>query len=173
MKRVILSTMVVLLSLTLVNSAFAFGGMRGHRPGGLKMLEMMKGELDLSEEQVANLRDLMVDHQKQEIELRSQIEVARLELEELMVADKPNKTAALKKVEEIGNFQTEIRKLDVGFRIEMKTILTPEQLEKWDQMRADRPRRGRHGLGPHGPGWGAPHGPGPHGRGWQPPRDTE
>ncbi len=139
---------ITLCILTVTMSASAFAQGKGKR-GGLQRVNMMKSELNLTDEQYDQIKTLTVEREKKAIDLRSQTELLQLELEEIMTADKPSKSAALKKVEQIGVVRTELQKLRVGYRIDLKNVLTPEQIEKMQELRLerrkDRPRGFRGG----------------------------
>lgn len=163
MKRLTVLTVFAVLIMA-VTAHFAYAqpgsGKRGkHHGEGLKQLEIWKDELNLTDAQYDQLKDMMVENEKEAIELRSQMEVLRLELEEIMTEDKPNKTEALKKVDELGTVRTKLQKLRVGLRIDMKNVLTDEQIDKLQELRAERRQdrwdnrgnRSRSGKGRHGP----------------------
>jgi hypothetical protein len=93
-----------------------------------------------------------------------------MDLQSLLREEKVDEKAIAAKLAEASAAQAALLKLRVDSALAMKRILTPEQLKKYSELRADRgrqhmgqrmrgmPRRapgamGR-GMGPHGPGPG-------------------
>jgi protein CpxP len=107
--------------------------------------ERVKTALGLTEEQVGRLRQIAVETEKSAVKTRAELAVRRIELRELLRADKPDREAVMKKVEEISDLRGQIMKQYVESMLALKTVLTPEQQQK---LRAFRARGGRTG------GWG-------------------
>jgi protein CpxP len=101
-----------------------FGPGHGH---GQRMMD----DLNLTTEQKEKLHDAMIAHQKEMIPLRADLKVARIELRE-MIRSNQSKSAIDAKVEAIGKLRTQIEKARVDNQLAMRSILTPEQLKKWD-----------------------------------------
>ncbi len=85
--------------------------------------------LDLSAEQQAEIRQIMLDSQKETLELRNQIQVKQLEMRELRLADELDMEQVNSKLEEIAALQVELRMKAVERQDKVKELLTPEQLE--------------------------------------------
>lgn len=131
-------------------------------------------ELGVTDDQVAELRDIAYKARLQTIKLRAESETARVELEQLMSADQPDEAAILKAVENAGRIETEIQKARVQETLRVRAMLGEEQVaklrnalcEQREERRGDRKacrgKWGGHGgkscpfMG--GPGMGAPGG---------------
>ncbi|MDD5638206.1 MAG: Spy/CpxP family protein refolding chaperone [Atribacterota bacterium] len=87
--------------------------------------------LDLSQEQVAEIRQMMLDFQKETLELRNQIQVKQLELKELRLAAEVDMEQVRSKLEEIADLQVELRMKAIEKQNKVKELLTPEQLENF------------------------------------------
>lgn len=126
-------------------------GMRehfGHR-GGDRMLAMLDNErartaLGFTDEQSNRLRQILVESQKSSLKLRADLGVRRIELRELMRADKPDRDAVMVKVQEISDLRGQMMKQRVDSLLSSKSLLTPEQQQK---IRSFMHRRGREGFG--------------------------
>ncbi|MFQ5677062.1 MAG: Spy/CpxP family protein refolding chaperone, partial [bacterium] len=108
---------------------------RHHRQGGLR-LEVLAEELALSDEQISQLEEQRLATAKSAIEMRSKIQVAELELRQLMKDGDENQI--INKVKEIGNLKTDLRLNRVEGQLAMKKVLTAEQLEKLESLRKER-----------------------------------
>jgi Spy/CpxP family protein refolding chaperone len=157
-----------------------FGGMRGRMRGrgdmrdgagmrgmGLsRMLQdpMLRQQLGVSADQAAKIRQQETDFEKTEIRNRADIQVKRLELNELMSADKPDRAAIDGKVAEVGVAQIAMEKATIDNRLNMRDALTPVQRQRLEQIVAQRRQArfaGNPAFGPGTRGGGAP----PAGRG--------
>ncbi|MDZ7267462.1 MAG: Spy/CpxP family protein refolding chaperone [candidate division KSB1 bacterium] len=124
-------------------------------------------ELGLSSEQQEKIRQIRLAAHKQNIEQRAKLQLARLELHELMQADSPDQKQIDAKIAELGKLREAAMRSHVATFLEVQKVLTPEQRKKAKELRPL-------GLGPgfFGPGFGRRHdGPGmgrglggPHGR---------
>jgi len=90
-------------------------------PGATKGLFRGIEDLDLSEEQIAEVKEIMLDFQKESLVLKSQIQMKQLELKELFLESNIDMEKVREKLEEIADLQVEQK---------IKEVLTNEQLEK-------------------------------------------
>jgi len=108
----------------------------------------LKQQLNLTDEQVASIRTKLFALKRDMARQRNLLELARIDLQELMAADKLDLKKAEAKIREIANLQAEIQIRMLRSREEIKGVLTPDQLKKLEQLRAAGPRDG----GQRGPG---------------------
>jgi len=140
-----------------------------HRHGGFGLARLVanpeiRQRLGISSEQAAKIRQQELDFRKAEIRNRADHEVKRLELAELMAAEKPDRTQIDKKLREISDTRFAGEKSRIDHHLAMREALTPEQREKLKQMFSEmRRQRGERGFGHFGRG-------GP--EGMRPPRRT-
>ena len=126
------------------------GGMRGggwgHRGewgmdgGGFWMrgpeMMLMRGEgplakqLNLSTDQKKKLRDIGDRMMRQAIRRRSDIELAMLDLRNLLHEDNPDKAGVDRQIDQIASLRAEQAKAAIGARLEARQVLTREQREK-------------------------------------------
>ncbi|HUK30425.1 MAG TPA: Spy/CpxP family protein refolding chaperone, partial [Candidatus Acidoferrum sp.] len=146
---------------------FGPGGM-GMRPGMGGRGEMglarfvnnpnMRQQLGITDEQVAKFHTMNEDFQKAGIQNRATMQIKRMELNDLLRADKPDRAAIDRKLGEVNAAQAASEKAIIDHMLAMRTILTPDQQAKIKTMMQDRPGPG---MGPGmGPGRGGRGGPG-------------
>lgn len=130
---------------------------RGRGPGGearmLAMLESprVKTALGLTDEQSARLREIAVNTRKENIKLRADLQVRRMELGELLRGENPDREAVMQKVLQISNTRGQILRQSVSGLLNAKSVLTPEQQKKVQAFLSER-RFGRGMRGPRRPG---------------------
>lgn len=111
-----------------------FGGHRGGQMGQrlLAMLEndRFKANLGLTDQQSDRLRQIVVDAEKSTVKTGADMAVRGIELRELLRADKPDRDAVMKKVQELSNLRGEMMKQHVDALLTAKSVLTPEQQKK-------------------------------------------
>jgi Spy/CpxP family protein refolding chaperone len=143
------------------------GGHGRHEFGLSRMLSSpeMQQKVGVSAEQVAKIRGQETAFQKTAVQQRADLEVKQIDLREMLSADKPDRAAIDRKLQEISTAKLAMDKSRVGFRLDMKEALTPEQREKLKAAMKEKweARRGQMRRGPGGPG-------GPGGRGQRGPR---
>ena len=140
-------------------------GMRGFERGrgemGLARLlnnPAIREKLGITAEQIGAIRKQESDFRKTEIRDRADLEVKRVDLRDLLQADKPDRAAIDSKLQEISNARLALEKAAIHFRLAMKEAITPEQREKLHQLMSER---WRHEGGPRGEGRRGQRGPAP------------
>lgn len=123
-------------------------GKRGHGPNPMKMVKMLErhaDELGIDEATLDQMKGLVEQNKSQFEALREEARAARASIKEAMDAPKPDKAAVLALVEQAGQARIEIQKLKMGVMIDLKALLTPEQIERVEAARAERraERRGK------------------------------
>ncbi|MGB7280998.1 MAG: periplasmic heavy metal sensor [Candidatus Acidiferrum sp.] len=141
---------------------FDRGGRIGRREFGFFRLlndPAVRQQVGITEEQVAAIRKQASDFRKAEIRDRADLQVKRIDLRDLLAAEKPDRAAINAKLQEISTAQLAVAKSRIDFRLNMRDAITPAQREKLRQLMSDRWQRGR------GPGRRGPQGTGRRGRG--------
>jgi len=141
-----------------------WGGFAG-REGGLRMAgrlmaalenDRVKAYLNLTEPQADRLRQILVDTEKASVKTRADMAVRGIELRELLRADKPDRAAVIRKVQELSELRGQMMKQHVEALLAAKDVLTPEQQKKIRAFIQNRAAfgGGRMGFGPRreGPG---------------------
>lgn len=154
-------------------SAFAQAGPQARGEAARQPRAAVQDKLGLSPEQRAEMEKLGVAFRKEQIRARADLQVARLELRELLSAPTIDDKAVMAKAQEFSQLQAAQTKRMIEHRLAFAKILTPEQRQKarelglhrgWQGGRGqghafrDRVRRHRGGWGPDALGPGGPAG---------------
>ena len=100
--------------------------------------ESMMEKLKLSDQQQAQMRKLRLEFAKKEVQLHAKIQLARLDMRDLIGADQPDRSAIEKQVKEISDLQYQ-QKLDlIDHLFAVKAILTPDQVKIWKEQLKER-----------------------------------
>lgn len=126
-----------------------------HRENGPDR-RMLK-ELQLTDQQKTEFRALRADMEKAMVKIQADIKSARIDLRQLVLADKPDRGAIEKKIKEISAFQHEAKMAIVNHLFTANAKLTPEQQKKFREHMATRlmedrgpmPMDGRPGMKRH------------------------
>jgi Spy/CpxP family protein refolding chaperone len=97
-----------------------------HSQQGSGFRKMM--DLKLSEEQITEIRQIMLDFQKDSLELNNQIQVKKIEFQELLLESTINMEEVRAKLEEIASLQVEVKVKALENQLKIKEVLTDEQL---------------------------------------------
>lgn len=125
--------------------------------GGLGRLlrnPAMRERLGFTPEQAAKIQSQESAFAKARIRNHADLRVKRMELDELVNAEKPDRAAIDKKLREIQEIQFSSEKAGIDHRLAMREMITPEQRQKMQEMFREfrmGPRRGP--GGPGGPGF--------------------
>jgi Spy/CpxP family protein refolding chaperone len=156
------TTIIGIAALALAGlSADAFAQARGPRGGGPG--RGLAG-LGISPEQKQQIEQLRQAAWKQAEPLRAQMDTKLGELRQLWQTDRPDKEALVRKQSELDAIRDQQRSIWIDFRLQVHTLLTPEQRTKWAEQ-AGLGLGGGFGQG-HGRGFmkgggmGRGHGPG-------------
>ena len=86
--------------------------------------------LDLTKEQIIEIRKMDLNFQKNTLELRSKVQANQLDIEGLFLDEQPDMVKIRAKLQEIANLQVELKIKGIEEYLAVKGILTPEQQEK-------------------------------------------
>jgi len=134
------------------------GARHGGGPGdGIGRFLPPPGYLDLSDEQIEAAQGIL-EVARAEIEpLREEGRTNREELHALLETENPDPTTVGELMIAGRDLRHEIRDVLEGYVAEFEALLTPEQLEKWENWQELRGKR-HHRRGRGGPGFGGPPG---------------
>jgi Spy/CpxP family protein refolding chaperone len=146
------------------HGGFGRDGRRGNRHSGFARLlndPAIRQQVGITDEQAATIRKQQLDFRKTEVRGRADVEIRRMELKDLLAADKPDRAAIDAKLQEISAAQLSLQKSAIDYRLTMRDAITPAQREKLRQLMRDRWQRdGRGRPGEDGPGRRGPRGQG-------------
>jgi len=133
------------------------GGMMGEQ-GSIGIYLLCAGELGLNNEQVKKLKDHQSAFLKETIDLRAKIQVAGIELSELLDQDPVNMAEVEKKVRGNQDITANLIFAAIKANQDAKNILTPNQRKKADELKRKVVQgwMGARGFGPRMEGRKAP-----------------
>jgi Spy/CpxP family protein refolding chaperone len=105
------------------------GTMRTRRDPGQMMMERLK----LTDQQKADMQKLRADMERAMVKTQSAIHLARIDLRQLVAAEKLDRSAIEKKVREISNLQQETKSALIDHLFSVYAMLTPEQQKTFKQ----------------------------------------
>ncbi|HMO51662.1 MAG TPA: periplasmic heavy metal sensor [Kiritimatiellia bacterium] len=145
------------VSISLLGPALVFGqpgrgeapGWRGDQPGKPAMTRLAD-DPDLTPQQRQALRQLRQNWQEQEVDLRGDVQKARLAVRKQMAEPTVNRAALMAAVEAESTAELALRKARMEHMLEMREIVGPEKARRMlKAAREDRPggleRRGPRG----------------------------
>jgi Spy/CpxP family protein refolding chaperone len=121
------------------------GFRRGGQDAGLARLlsdPAIRQQVGISDAQAATIRQQESDFRKAEIRNRADLEVKRIDLRDLLAADKPDRAAIDGKLQEISAAQLVLAKAAVDHMLTMRDAITSAQRDKLRQLMRDRRGRG-------------------------------
>ncbi len=122
---------------------------RHHRRHAAMMLRnpAFRQRLGITSEQAARIGAQQSAFQKAMIRSRAEAQVKRLELRELLAAEKPDRALIGQKLSQLNEAQFTVQKLMLENRLAMREMFTPEQREKLRPLFREM-RRGDERFGP-------------------------
>ncbi len=128
-------------------------GMHGGPMMGQQRAQLLR-ELKLTDSQREKLRDLRERQMRKGIQARADLALARLDLGKLLRADRPSLASVDAQIDRIARMRADLAKSRVATLLEMRAVLTPEQLkvlrDRHGMMGFERMRGDGRGAGPEG-----------------------
>jgi Spy/CpxP family protein refolding chaperone len=126
---------------------------RGHRGGNHHFAGPRFEELDLTQVQKDQLKSTRTESHKKMIQLKANVELAHVEMRELLSQKSPNQKSVDRAVAKVSAAQSKMMTNRVQQKLILNKILTQEEFEKLEAM--PKGRRGGQGFrgrrGGHGP----------------------
>lgn len=94
-------------------------------------------EFGLSDDQVARIREIQRTARRDRIGRNADIEIGEMDLEALYEADPPDLAVVRAKLEELALLGVDNQMAGLSLRQQVRGILTPEQLEQFEELRSD------------------------------------
>lgn len=136
---VIISTMSIFLFSTAWTQPM--GGMHERMP--MRHIMNLIEEMKLNDDQKKEVQKLHFDVQKQMITQMSKIGTARVDLQQLLKADNPDRAAIEKKITEISQLAAQTGTMMLGQWFAVNKLLNPEQQKTWKKALDLRGMMGR------------------------------
>ncbi len=152
------SCWILVFLLILPSMALSQGG-PGYR-GGRSMLgpmyfslEELAKELNLTPEQLANLQRLKQSFFQETLGWRNDLIIKRFDLQDLLRQPQADVNQVLTKQREVSELESRIQERMVIYQLEMRKVLTPEQIKLLPPDMGPRGFGRQRGM-MRGPGWG-------------------
>lgn len=130
MRTKLILTAIALALITSTSIAQMFGPSYGFPPDDniwQRGITKLYDELKLTDDQKSKLEKLFFEHRKNQADLLGKLNKAKIELQELLSAEKLDKSAIDKKIDEISNYTRELTKNRANYWMSVQQVLTPEQ----------------------------------------------
>lgn len=112
-------------------------GMRGgmgmrHGGPGMRggMMHARLAQLDLSASQRERLATIRESQQRKSIQMRADLQLARLDMAKLMRAENPDQSALNAQIDRMARLRADAAKARLSGHLEMRSVLTSEQIKK-------------------------------------------
>ena len=125
----------------------------------IKAIERAAGELGIDDETLSRIKSIMYEGRRGGVDLRAQLEKARIDLHERMDQADPDRAQVMAAIERLGKLQIKMKQHRAGIMLSVRALLTPEQrrglkafMEKKRRNRKGNKRRQKrsHRGGPGG-----------------------
>lgn len=141
-KRIFSVVLAALLVTAFSGPAFAQG------PGGqspMARLARLKTFLALTDKQAADIKDLLKQHQTAAFPIRQDLRARNQELQNALDTAEPSPAAIGQLVIAQHSLRTQLRTLDLKLESDIAAKLTPEQQQKFEQLKSRIGKRARRG----------------------------
>ena len=134
-------------------------------PGGRSILRYLETDLDLSTEQIKQIKKIVERNTKKEDEYREKIHAVFDAQKNLLEAESFDENAVRAVIRSLNPVEEELKVIHIKQVYEIEGVLSPEQLKKFRELRRKEMKRFRKDGPPdgHPPGPGGGHEPGPPG----------
>jgi Spy/CpxP family protein refolding chaperone len=129
----------VLSATNIPAQGYGYGRGFGERDG-FRDRDRIHEKLNLSEEQKSKIEDLKIDHRREMIELKSELEIKELELQELRVKGNYTRDEYIAKVTELGEIRNKMNLAKANHQMDIYALLDNSQKEIWNEMQKILPR---------------------------------
>ena len=148
MRRFTMITIATLgiAALLVAGLAFSNGPKGGTRKIGDIPLDNLSDELELTESQIDEIKQIRYKHNEDEIDRRAELEKARLEMRKFMDEEDFDKDEIYKRAAEIAELEMNLKLAGIEAKLDGMNVLTEEQREALVELREERmlDRRERH-----------------------------
>ena len=103
----------------------------------VRMRGNMMGKLNLTDQQKESMQKLRIEMQKKNTPLMSQIRLARLEIQQLMMAENPDRAKVESQMKEISSLELKVKLNGLDHMFAVRNLLTPEQRKIWKEERGE------------------------------------
>lgn len=143
LNRRIVSVVLAALLVTVLSSVAVAQAPAAQSP--MARMAKLKTYLGLTDQQAADIRDLLKTHQTATFPIRQDLRARAQELRNALDAAQPNAAAIGQLVIAQHSLKTQLQTLDLKLQSDIAAKLTPEQQQKFEQLRSRTGKRARRG----------------------------
>ncbi|MCX6121792.1 MAG: periplasmic heavy metal sensor [Ignavibacteriales bacterium] len=111
-----------------------------------KQIHKFMGKLNLTDEQKKDVEKIHFDAEKQTIAQKAKVETARIELQQLLKADAPDKASIEKKINDLADLKVQMHMIKINSWFAINKLLTPDQQKTWKKVLEYGPELQRHKM---------------------------
>ncbi len=114
------------------------GSLMGEACGNLpspRGLLCKKDELGLDDNQVSKLKQLKSSSKKNKVKKHADLQILKIEIQELLDGESVDKNAVYAKLDVIGNLRIQMARDCFNTKLAAQVLLTPDQLKKWKAVK--------------------------------------
>lgn len=146
MKRFISLMVVALLAfpvIALAGPGFKHGSRRGFGHMNPAVVKKFLKDAGCSDQQIRRVQTLTDETKRKTLDVKHEMEKARMDMQQLMQADNPDRAAIFKQIDKIGAIRLRLKKAWVGMILDVRKELTPEQFEKLQMLKVEHKMKHR------------------------------
>ncbi len=113
-------------------------GMRGGKGGGALRMLRMADELELTERQIDQIKEMSIEFQTELVDAHAALKKTQIQLRALHREKDASERELFGLIDEAAAQKAEVKKLHVAHRNSMRDLLTAEQQEKMESLREER-----------------------------------
>ncbi|MBS4033765.1 MAG: periplasmic heavy metal sensor [Ignavibacterium sp.] len=133
------NTLIGLLSLLIVFALFNDADAQKRRNMSENFTRMHEN-LNLTEQQTSKLEDLRIKHQEQMIDLRAELDKARLENQKLRRSTNLSRSEFINQTKKMSSIKNKMAEARANHLMDVYETLNDEQRKTWNDMKWDRPK---------------------------------
>ncbi len=147
----------ICLGLALLASGLALSrGPEGPRPGrggpphDVFLIEKHAERLNLDDKTLEQIRSIVAVSKERSSGLRTELREAHMTMRELLSAETPDEKAVMEQAEKIGTIRNNLAKHHLRVLLQIRPLLTTDQVQELGRIREERRSWRRHWHQPHG-----------------------
>ncbi len=107
---------------------------------------LIRQQLRISDDQAKTLEKQVADFQKKVIQDQANLEIQRVDLQNLLTAENPDRSAINNKLDQVNSARLALQKSALNFYLTVKQEITPEQQQKIRQFLGEQRNRRNEGF---------------------------
>jgi Spy/CpxP family protein refolding chaperone len=133
------NTIIVIMSLFFIIVSFVDIKAQMLRDMGQNFYRIHE-QLDLTDQQKAKLEDLGMQHQEKMVDMRAELDKARIETQRLRRSDKLNRSDIINQTKKMSNIRNKMAEARAHHMMDVYETLTDDQRKIWNDLKMDRPK---------------------------------